>query len=57
VRKIREVLRLNHEARASDRDIAAAVGAARSTVQEALKRPYAGESGLEFGTSRRLVEI
>jgi transposase len=46
VRKIREVLRLKHEARASDRDIAQAVGAARSTVQAALKR--AREAGLAW---------
>lgn len=46
VRKIREVLRLKHEARASDRDIAAAIGAARSTVQGALKR--AREAGLTW---------
>lgn len=41
MRKIREVLRLKHEARLSDRDIAVAVGAARSTVQEYLRRARA----------------
>ena len=34
VRKIREVLRLKNEARLSDRQIGAVIGAARSTVQE-----------------------
>jgi transposase len=38
VRKIREVLRLKAEARWSDREIAAAIGSARSTVQECLRR-------------------
>ena len=38
VRKIREVLRLKAEARLSDRQIAAAIGSARSTVQECLRR-------------------
>lgn len=38
VRKIREVLRLKAEARLSDREIAAAIGVARSTVQECLRR-------------------
>jgi transposase len=38
VRKIREVLRLKNEARLSDRQIAAVLGSARSTVQECLKR-------------------
>jgi transposase len=38
VRKIREVLRLKAEARLSDREIAAAIGSARSTVQECLRR-------------------
>lgn len=41
MRKIREVLRLKHEARLSDRDVARAVGAARSTVQECLARARA----------------
>ena len=38
VRKIREVLRLKAEARLSDRQIAAVLGSARSTVQECLRR-------------------
>lgn len=38
VRKIREVLRLKTEARLSDRQIAAVLGSARSTVQECLRR-------------------
>ena len=41
VRKIREVLRLKAEARLSDREIAAATGSARSTVQECLRRARA----------------
>jgi len=38
VRKIREVLRLKSEARLSDRQIAAVLGSARSTMQECLRR-------------------
>lgn len=38
VRKIREVLRLKAEAQLSDRQIAAVIGSARSTVQECLRR-------------------
>jgi hypothetical protein len=38
VRKIREVLRLKKEARLSDRQVAAVLGSARSTVQECLRR-------------------
>jgi transposase len=41
VRKIREVLRLKAEARLSDRQIAEAIGSARSTVQECLRRAKA----------------
>lgn len=41
MRKIREVLRLKAEARWSDRQIAAAIGSARSTVQECLRRARA----------------
>jgi len=37
VRKIREVLWLKVEARLGDREIAAAIGSARSTVQECLR--------------------
>lgn len=44
MRKIREVLRLKAEARLSDRQIAAVLGSARSTVQECLRR--AREAGL-----------
>jgi hypothetical protein len=36
VRNIREVLRLKGEARLSDRQIAAVLGSARSTVQDGL---------------------
>lgn len=46
VRKIREVLRLKAEARLSDRQIAAVVGSARSTVQECLRR--ARQAGLTW---------
>ena len=45
VRKIREVLRLKAEARLSDREIAAAIGSARSTVQECLRRARAAGVG------------
>ncbi len=45
VRKIREVLRLKAEARLSDREIAAAIGSARSTVQECLRRARAAGIG------------
>lgn len=45
VRKIREVLRLKAEARWSDRQIAAAIGSARSTVQECLRRARAAGIG------------
>jgi transposase len=38
MRKIREVLRLTVEAALSDRQVARAVGASRSTVQECLRR-------------------
>ncbi len=46
VRKIRDVLRLKNEARLSDRQIAAVLGTARSTVQECLKR--ARSAGLSW---------
>lgn len=45
MRKIREVLRLKAEARWSDRQIAAAIGSARSTVQECLRRARAAGVG------------
>lgn len=38
MRKIREVLRLKFDAHLSDRQIATALGSARSTVQECLSR-------------------
>jgi transposase len=38
MRKIREVLRLKHEAGLSDRQIARSIGSSRSTVQECLRR-------------------
>jgi transposase len=41
VRKIREVMRLKNEAQLSERQIAAVLGAARSTVQECLRRARA----------------
>lgn len=45
VRKIREVLRLKAEARLSDRQIAAVIGTARSTVQECVRRARAAGIG------------
>ncbi len=45
VRKIGEVLRLKAEARLSDRQIAAVIGSARSTVQECLRRVRSAGSG------------
>ena len=44
MRKIRETMRLKFEAGLSDREVASAVGASRSTVQECLRR--AREAGL-----------
>ena len=38
MRKIRDILRLKYEAHFSDRQIAAAIGSSRSTVQECLRR-------------------
>ena len=46
MRKIREVLRLKHEARLSDEKVAEAIGSARSTVQECLRR--ARQAGLSW---------
>ena len=68
MRKIREVLRLKFEARLSDRQIAAAVGSARSTVQECLCRcrkagigwplaPEVGEAELQEQLYRRSVAL
>ncbi len=53
VRKIREVLRLKAE-RLSDRQIAAAIGSARSTVQECLRR--CREEGLAWPLAPELDE-
>jgi hypothetical protein len=52
VRKIRDVLRLKREAHLSDRQIAAVLGSARSTVQECLKR--ARLAGLSWPLSAEL---
>jgi transposase len=46
VRKIREVLRLRFEAGLSERDVAASLSVARSTVQECLRRTR--EAGLAW---------
>jgi len=53
VRKIREVLRLKAE-RLSDRQIAAAIGSARSTVQECIRR--CREAGLAWPLAPELDE-
>jgi transposase len=53
VRKIREVLRLKAE-RLSDRQIAAAIGSARSTVQECIRRCHA--AGLAWPLAPELDE-
>ncbi len=53
VRKIREVLRLKAE-RLSDRQIAAAIGCARSTVHECLRR--CSEAGLMWPLPPELDE-
>ena len=41
MRKVREILRLKHERKLSDRQIALAIGVARSTVGEYLARAEA----------------
>ena len=41
MRKVREILRLKHERKLSDRQIALAIGVARSTVSEYLARAEA----------------
>lgn len=41
MRKVREILRLKHERKLSDRQIALAIGIARSTVGEYLARAEA----------------
>jgi transposase len=54
MRKIREVLRLKFEARLSDSQIAQAIGSARSTVQECLRRSRA--AGLTWPLAPELDE-
>ena len=54
MRKIREVLRLKHEAGLSDRQIAGSVGSSRSTVQECLRR--AREAGIGWPLPPELDE-
>jgi transposase len=54
MRKIREVLRLKHAAGLSDRQIARAVGSARSTVQACLQR--ASDAGLGWPLPAELDE-
>lgn len=54
MRKIREVLRLKCEARLSDQEVARAIGSARSTVQECLRR--AREAGLGWPLPAELDE-
>ena len=59
VRKIREVLRLKAEARLSDRQIAEAIGSARSTVQECLRQDerngYTGERSCQSVLAKLLA--
>jgi transposase len=61
MRKIREVLRLKFEAGLSDRQIAAALGSARSTVQECLRRCRAAGVGWplppELGETELLARL
>jgi transposase len=68
MRKIREVLRLKHEARLSDRQIACSIGSSRSTVQECLRRvreagigwplpPELDEAGLIARLYRRVAPL
>jgi DNA-directed RNA polymerase specialized sigma24 family protein len=52
VRKIREVLRLKYELGLSDRKIAAAVGSARSTVQECVQRCRQAGIGWPLASAR-----
>ena len=54
MRKIREVLRLKHELGLGDRRIAQAIGSARSTVQECLRRAH--EAGLAWPLPPELDE-
>ena len=55
MRKIREVLRLKYELGLSDRRIAAAVGSARSTVQECLQR--CRQAGISWPLPAELDEV
>lgn len=55
MRKIRDVLRLKFEAGIGERQIAASLGMARSTVQEALRR--AREAGLSWPLPPELTEV
>lgn len=55
MRKIREVLRLKFEAGVGERQIADALGVARSTVQEALRR--AREAGITWPLPPELTEV
>jgi len=55
VRKIREVLRLKYELGLSDRKIAAAVGSARSTVQECMQR--CRQAGMSWPLPAGLDEV
>ncbi len=55
MRKIREVLRLKFEAGVGERQIADALGVARSTVQEALRR--AREGGITWPLPPELTEV
>jgi len=54
MRKIREVLRLKYELKLSDRQIAATLGSARSTVQECIRRARA--AGLSWPLPAELDE-
>lgn len=55
MRKIRDVLRLKFEAGVGERQIADALGVARSTVQEALRR--AREGGITWPLPPELTEV
>lgn len=55
MRKIRDVLRLKFEAGIGERQIAASLGVARSTVQEALRR--AREAGIAWPLPPELTEV
>ena len=55
MRKIRDVLRLKFETGVGERQIAASLGVARSTVQEALRR--AREAGFTWPLPPELTEV